>query len=172
MYHWNKNINQFKELSNGNSALEEELLWLENSYNNIFCSDTKWNTLSDQEKQLQRIFRSKSAKKTDGYKLGVFAYEESVIDLYMAVELVLNQLEKTDVKHLQIIRLKACLYLEKKNINAFRDAINIKDFYYQQIKSVIYFCLNCEFENFFTRETDILYLESKLDIVNQYWVKL
>lgn len=143
-----------------------ELLWLkEQLINSDLDEDSNWNVLSDNKKQIKRIFRSKMAKKTINYTIDFFRYEESVIDLYEAIISCLKVLDVTNKKDIQITRLKAYLCLTKKNINRYKDSREIKNFHFEKFKSVIYNCLNCSLEQYFIEDVNILYLESKLEIL-------
>ncbi len=76
--------------------LKEEFLWLNNEfYCNERDTDERWNNMSRKEKQLERLYRSKSSKKSAGFKLGIFNYEESILDLVEAINLVLKNLQET-----------------------------------------------------------------------------
>ncbi|MDP9960386.1 hypothetical protein [Chryseobacterium lathyri] len=152
--------------------LKEEFIWLNNEfYSYEVDTDERWNNINSKEKQLERIYRSKSSKKTEGFKLGLFIYEESIIDLVEAIDLVLSKLKNTEENSFQITRLIAHLYVEKKNVNRFRDCKKIKSLFYDRIKSIIYDCLNGELEHYFIKKANILYLESKLDIAQMYHEK-
>ncbi|RXM53211.1 MULTISPECIES: hypothetical protein [unclassified Chryseobacterium] len=145
--------------------LKDEFLWLDYEYHfDEKDIDENWNSKSSKDKQLERIYRSKSSKKTEGFKLGLFAYEESILDLIEALFVTLNCLEKTKRKNFQIIRLIAHLSVEHKNLNRFRDSRKISSLYYDKMKYIIYECLNSELETFFIKKTNLLYFESKLEI--------
>ncbi|GEN72145.1 hypothetical protein [Chryseobacterium lathyri] len=75
--------------------LKQEFVWLDSEYNfDEADTDETWNNISSKEKQLQRLYRSKSSKKTEGFRLGLFNYEESILDLVEAINLVLRNLKK------------------------------------------------------------------------------
>ncbi|BAP31046.1 uncharacterized protein CHSO_2009 [Chryseobacterium sp. StRB126] len=145
--------------------LKEEFVWLNNEfYSNGIDTDERWNNMSSKEKQLQRLYRSKSSKKTEGFRLGLFNYEDSILDLVEAINLILRNLKKTKKSNIQITRLIAHLYLQKKYIDFFRNPREIKNLFYDRIKYIIYDCLNGELEEYFIKKVNILYFESKLEI--------
>ena len=150
--------------------LKEEFVWLDNEfYSNEVDTDERWNNISSKEKQLQRLYRSKSSKKTEGFRLGLFSYEESILDLVEAINLILRNLKKTKETNIQITRLIAHLYLQKKYIDSFRNPREIKNLFYDRIKYIIYDCLNGELEEYFIRKINILYFESKLEIAQIHY---
>ncbi|WP_375604920.1 hypothetical protein [Flavobacterium davisii] len=147
---------------------KSELLWLKEQFNNSdLDDDISWNSLTEMEKQIKRLLRSKIIRKSTNYTIDFFRYEECVIDLYEAVINCSHKLNLSPKKSIQITKLKAYLYLTKRNINSYKDVRKIKDFYFYRLKSLIYECLNCSLEKYFIEEINILYLESKLEILKR-----
>ncbi|MBF7089962.1 hypothetical protein IUY40_00160 [Flavobacterium sp. ALJ2] len=166
MCHWNKIKREYIAYGKVNHSLSDEFQLLEKNYSiNQFDIDENWNNLTDNEKQIKRLLWSKLAKKTEDYNNGFYRYEESVIDLYESITSCLDKLSYSKVKNVQSVRLKAFLCLIKKDINRYKDTRKIKYFYFESFKSIIYECLNCDLEKHFIRNINILYLESKLEIL-------
>lgn len=150
--------------------LKQEFVWLDSEYNfDESDTDETWNSISSKEKQLQRLYKSKSSKKTEGFRLGLFSYEESIVDLVEAINLILRNLKKTKETNIQITRLIAHLYVQKKYIDSFRNPREIKNLFYDRIKYIIYDCLNGELEEYFINKINILYFESKLEIAQMHY---
>lgn len=85
-----------------------------------------------------------------------------MIDLYESIISCLNKLNFRKTENIQSIRLKAHLCVLQKNINRYKDPRKIDNFNYEQLKSVIYDCLNSYLEKYFIEDINILHLENKL----------
>jgi hypothetical protein len=156
------------ELEYENFSIEDksEILWLKKQFNQTSLDeDINWNKLSDKEKQIKRIIRSKIIKKSIHYDIDFFRYEESIIDLYEAINSCLKTVDDCNFNNLTVVRLKAHLCLIKKTINRFKDTRQVKNLFLKELKTVIYYCLNGDMEMYFIEEVNILYLESKLEIL-------
>lgn len=165
MSEWDEILLEYESFDNIDKS---EVLWLkEQFFNTSLDEDIEWNELSDNKKRIKRIFWSKMARKTAEYDNGFFRYEDSIIDLYEAIIHCLYKLNDTKQKSKQITRLKAFLCLIKMKINSHKDTKKIEDFYFSQFKSIIYECLNCSLEEYFIEKINILYLESKLEILRR-----
>lgn len=135
----------------------------------IVDTDAKWIVMSDEEKQLKRIVSLKHVKKvlSDDRK-DLFRLEESIIDLYESVIICLDKINKIlDCKNEYIVRFYFFLSLEKYVINSFVDIRKIDDLYYSIGKAIIYDCLNGLMEEYFLRESGLLFFESKLEIAHR-----
>jgi|GEM_PF-1921439 len=169
MCNWPEIIREYKLLDLTNSNIYNEFRIIEEFNNHNYSSeeDANWNTLSDNEKQIKRIFWSKMAKKTEGYDEGFFRLEESLIDFYEAINSSLIKFNYSSVKNEYTFRLTTFLYLEIANLNRYKDIRKVDGLYYLIFKSLIYDCLNSGLGIFFIENINILYLESKLDIAQK-----
>lgn len=159
-------LTMYSLFCDGNEKLSQEKKWLNEKYFQKYqTSDDNWNSLGDKEKQIKRIKDFLSYRKTKGYHDGVFELEERVIDLYESIESCFSKLSN-DISELEI-RLKAHLLLVKKTINCYRDIRNVKDFFLNELQSVIIDCINSNKENYFVEGVNVLYLDIKLIVVQQ-----
>ena len=150
-----------------NEKLSQEKKWLDETYFQAHpINDDEWDSLGDTKKQLKRIKYSIAYRKTKGYHDGIFEPEERVIDLYESLESCFSKLSN-DSSELGT-RLKAHLLLVKNTINRCRDVREIKDFYLNELRSVIIDCMNSNQENYFIEDVNILYLKIKLDDMLNY----
>jgi hypothetical protein len=150
-----------------NEKLSQEKKWLEETYFQLHpINDDDWNSLGDKNKQLKRIKYSTAYRKTKGFYIGIFELEERVIDLYESIESCYGKLGSNF--SVLGIRLKAHLLLVEKTINRYRDIREIKDFFLNELRSVIIDCMNTNEENYFIEDVNILYLRIKLDDVLNY----
>ena len=166
MEKWNELMNRYSQICNSDKLLAE-WKWLNEKYSQICLeTDSYWIDYSDKEKQLKRIKASIQFKKTKRYDDGIFRLEECVIDLYETIETCLFKLNSFPSDLLDI-RLKAYLLLIKKTINCYRDIRAVKDCYLSELRQVIIDCLNSDREDYFIDNVNVLYLDSKAEIVQR-----
>lgn len=168
MCNWKQVVEEYQTFIDAIPSLVNELSWLEKKHaSTIANDDLDWSKLSEDAKRIKRIFWSKMAKKTEGYDDGFYRFEESIIDLYESIIAVLDRIQFFNAEHLQVTRLRAHLCLVKSTINAFKDVRKIESLYFEQLQVVIQYCLNSDLEDYFIQEVNILYLESKIEIVRR-----
>lgn len=160
-------LTKYSTFCTGNEKLSQEKKWLDETYFQVHpINDDDWNSLGDADKQLKRIKYSTAYRKTKGFYIGIFELEERVIDLYESIESCYGKLGSTF--SVLEIRLKAHLLLVKKTINRYRDVREIKDFYLNELRSVIIDCMDTNEENYFIENVNILYLKIKLEDALNY----
>jgi hypothetical protein len=164
MNNWSFIEQDYQKIIKNSISLANEWAWLDNTYNSLKKdTDDSWNELPDNEKRIKRIIWNKIMSKS----VPNIEFGEAIIDLYESIFYVLNKIESIKFVNTQIIRLKAHIYLEQCNINAQKDIKQIKNLYYEEIKSVIYDCRNSHIDTFFIWELNILYLERKLEMAHK-----
>ncbi|SHL18191.1 hypothetical protein [Flavobacterium chilense] len=167
MCNWEEIKSKYILLADDINKFKDEFKWLDKNYSlTIDDVDENWNNLTNTQKQIKRLYWSKMARKTDSYNKQGFNYEESIIDLYESSISCLNKLNSNKVENIHSVRLKAHLCLLQKNINRYKDSRKIDSFNYEQLKSVIYDCLNSNLEKYFIENINILYLENKLETIH------
>lgn len=168
MCNWEEIKNGYILLADDTNKLKNEFKLLDKNYSLTADDiDENWNKLTNNEKQIKRLYWSKMEKKTQNYNNGEFEYEESVINLYESIISCFNKLHSNNAESIHSVRLKAHLCVLQKNINRYKDPRKIDNFNYERLKSVIYDCLNSNLEKYFIEDINILYLENKLEIVHR-----
>lgn len=166
MKDWNDLMERLQGLCDSEILLNEQR-WLKEKYIQSFDqTDVTWENYSDKEKQVRRIKFLIQMKKTENYESDFFKMEESIIDLYEAIESCLNNLNSTSDNLLEI-KLTAYLLLIKKLINRHKDPRKNKDFYLSELRKTIKDCLNSEKEDYFISDVNILYLDCKVELLQR-----
>lgn len=164
-------MNHLQTIINLLSSYKEIEQKMPNAYAEYFAltiikEELEWQNLTDEEKQRKRIVVLKMVKKvlTPETK-NVFDLDDSIIDLYEAVQNLLDDINKMHNNDLIIVRLKSMLIMEKFLLNESRDAKKIRYFNHSIMKNLIRDVLdNPNYEKLYKHlDSKIHYLESKLD---------
>ena len=162
----------YSNLDLTNNNIKGEFLLLKQFEEEFDEGDIEWNKLDADKKQLKRLITLKNVKKTlPSDRKDYFRVEEFIIDLHEAINICLDKIESFNIPSYMeefFIRIKTILLLEKIIINSYRDPRRIKNLHYSIIKTLVYDCINGEYEEIFIEKIGVLYFESKIDALN--WI--